>query len=242
MRKRELGSMMLPVDGGAPPFAGAKNEALTRTRCRATGHERLELRPGRQCAWPSSLGLLVGWVAALAVGGMACSDEPAGGAADADRHLETIRMAPGSEPPRFVFPESVRTDDESLNAFVERFAQICIDGEYDKYRLTVRRRSRPVQKDDFENIWHNIEEIHIEHILPLPDADVGPGPRYALFANIRLRPGQTESEKLVVMQILREGGEWVIDVLGQEEMDLVRALAAPTSTRPASTQATTDAP
>ena len=141
-------------------------------------------------------------------------------------------MAPGSKPPRFVFPESVRTDDASLNAFVERFAQICVDGEYDKYRLTVRRRSRPVQKDDFENIWHNIEEIHIEHILPLPDADVGPDPRYALFANVRLKPGQAESEKLVVMQILREGGEWVIDVLGQEEMDLVRALAVPTSTAP----------
>ena len=242
MRRRELGSMMLAVDVGAPPFAGAKRGASTLTRCRANGHRRLERKPRRRCALPSPLGLLVGLVAAWVVGGAACSDESAGGASDADQHLETIRMAPGSDPPRFVFPEAVRTDDESLNAFVERFTQICIDGEYDKYRLTVRRRSRPVQKDDFENVWHNIEEVRIEHIVPLPDADDGRIPRYALFANVRLRPGQSEAEKLVVMQILREGGEWVIDVLGQEEMDLVRALAAPTSTAPASTQAVTDTP
>ncbi len=185
------------------------------------------------CPVISRLPLAVVAVGLCAVG---CSREAdiLGGGSDQDH--DVIRMS--GDPPAFVFPDDVKTDDPSVNAFIEEFGRICIEGEYDKYRMKVCRRSDPVSKEDFEQVWHNISEIHIWKMFALPEPKGMPTRRYAVFAKVKVEQSREEPEKLVVLQVLRELGKWVIDVLPSEELDLLFAVASQPTTAPTTTQAT----
>ena len=182
----------------------------------------------------SLLSIVVAGVVLLGVGcaGESDSDEDA-----RDKTMRPIGKFPGVADPKFAFPTEVQSDDESLNAFIRAFGAVCVSGEYEQYRLKVRRSSDPMSREAFQNGWHNVEEIRIRAIVSLPGSAETPAPRYAVLANIRMRAGAKVAEKNLVTQVLREQGKWVIDVLPGDELE---ALLAATS-QPASAPATAPA-
>lgn len=182
---------------------------------------------------PATVCALAG--AALIIG---CSDEvdPRANILE-NQAMETINMDPEKEEPKFVFAPEATVEDPSLNAFIREFADMCIKGEYDRYRMKVSRRSDPVTKDEFERVWHNIREISIDFVVALPEKKSTPGPRYALQATVHVERPATGPERQVVLQILQEQEEWVIDALPGEELDRLQALATQPTTAPTTTRA-----
>jgi hypothetical protein len=180
---------------------------------------------------PTRLSLMVVVVAALVVG---CSDKGNAEPDEADRDI--ITKDPLKTPPKIVFSDDYQSTNASLDAFIREFADICVRGEYDQYRLKVRRRSDPVSKEDFEQVWHHVEQVRIDAAIALPGTEDTPGPRYAVFANVRVS-AEDAPEKNVVLQVLKEGEAWVIDVMPTQELTRLYA-AAQAATAPV-TQATT---
>ena len=123
-----------------------------------------------------------------------------------------MNLALGEEPPSFEFPDSLRSNNESLNRFLDEFRGICERGEYERYRLAVSRQIDPIHEGRFENIWHAVKHVRIELIKRLP-AEVKelPAPAYAVMAKVTLREEYVKEEphRYITIVAFREEGEWV---------------------------------
>jgi len=72
-----------------------------------------------------------------------------------------------SRPPDFVFPESLRTYDLSLNRFIDRFCQACMDARYSDFRLMLSRRIEPVKMRRFESLFAALRQVRIRGVQRL---------------------------------------------------------------------------
>jgi len=123
-------------------------------------------------------------------------------------------------PPRAVlsFPQSLRTDDASVNEFVAHSMRTCANGDYDSFRLLWSAREEPLERREYERGWKAVQEVTIralERVRLAPDEKRGETESrtvYAVYADVRLDPEQTpaqqETERHVVLVVLREHDQW----------------------------------
>ncbi len=164
---------------------------------------------------------------------------------DADRIK--IDLPEDQTPPTFHFPGRVRTEDESLNKFIEQFKEVCLRGEYGQYRLKVSRRVEPLSKQQFENAWHAVKSVRIELIRKLEPGTVRKlseavglsEPIYGLVFRTRLRETvrTRKADRQIVALIFKEEGQWVAAPAPRDIKDkLRRATTQPASTQPATSR------
>ncbi len=140
--------------------------------------------------------------------------------------------------PNFIFPESVRTYDLSLNRFVDRFIRICMEGKYADFRLMLSSRAGdPIVARRFESMFNALKQVRIlalEELPPLPH--IG-GPVYLMMAEYDLedyavtRGNPTERVRLA---IAKENGEWRIGPVPSDTLARLDALRKPARGRPGS--------
>ena len=112
------------------------------------------------------------WATAIAVGnigGCKCerdvADEP---------KIETtpiVDVDPTAPSPTVEFPAHLRSNDATLNAFVEHALKVCARGDYDGFRQLFAAACPPRGLSDFERVWHAAKE------LAVADLRRGPGTR-----------------------------------------------------------------
>jgi len=142
-----------------------------------------------------------------------------------------------SKRPNFVFPESVRTYDISLNRFVDRFARLCMQGRYSDFRLLLSTRRPPVLPPDFESMFNALKQVRITNIERVPDHPALAGPVYIMTAEYELEDyaaRRGSKTKIVQLAITREEGNWRIGPIPSEAMAMLEAYRQRT-TQPAET-------
>ena len=128
--------------------------------------------------------------------------------------------------PHFVFPESVRCFDLSLNQFVDRFARVCMEGKYSDFRLMLSTRRPPVLPPRFEANFNALKEVRILGLEKLPDVPGVPGPIYIMKAAYELQDfavRRGERTKQVHVAITHEDGQWRIGPIPHEALTRLRA-------------------
>lgn len=135
------------------------------------------------------------------------------------------------------FPQELRVDDESVNAFVERALVGVAAGEYEPYRLLWSMKDEPLSRSDYERRWHGVTDIQLRALRriilttgkpsllggdgqPAGDASYAlladfsfsqPGRVGLLTGKARLRvdpPAQREPLRGVVWIIAKERDKW----------------------------------
>lgn len=207
--------------------------------------------------------VLGGLVVAIGVG--ACKDkaEPTPTSKPVDEYIAdpiSQRLAP----PAVEFPDTLRSPDASLNAFIEELMQICTRGEYGLYRLAVAARYEPLGRTQFEKAWHAVQKVQIRNIKLIHQpttrhtdparTDIPEelkNPIYCVHGTITLR--EVEGRKIrrpvreVVLLIIKENGDWKLgppanarikhEIMGiQEASDDMVVIETGSSTRPAATR------
>lgn len=125
-------------------------------------------------------------------------------------------------PPEVIFPAALRTDDPSLNQFIDDVLSFCVKGEYGRYRLAVASQYEPLQRQHFERAWNAVKEVRVRKIMRVHQpttrqadpsrTDIRPelkGPIYCAHATITLRDDRrTRPVREVVVLLIQENGEW----------------------------------
>ena len=112
--------------------------------------------------------------------------------------------------PEIVFPKEVRSDDESLNAFLQHFTEVCLAGEYDEYRLLVSRQIEPVSKQQFEKTYRRVEYVEINLICDLPKISELPYPLWLIESIVHIRQPTEEPLRRLQVLIFKENEKWVM--------------------------------
>lgn len=118
--------------------------------------------------------------------------------------------------PRLAFPESLRVDDESVSAFVERALVEVAGGDYELYRLLWSVKDEPSPRNDYEQRWHGVTDIELRGlrriILTNGKGTPGDDPSYALLADFTFDPAdppaQREPLRDVVWVVVKEQENW----------------------------------
>lgn len=181
--------------------------------------------------------------------------------------LKKDRIDARGQGPTVEFPSDVRSDDASLNNFLDHLLRQCAAGEYGSYRLAVASEYEPLPRRTFERAWYNVEQVRVRKILKVHEPDPAllerpdireelKAPIYCVHATIRLRqrPDRQVPQPIreVVVLVVQEQGEWklgppaplalkqrIVGAPAQAE-DLVAG--TPETTRPGAPTATTSAP
>ena len=134
----------------------------------------------------------------------------------------TATAAIPSEPnvyrPRLAFPESLRVDDESVSAFVERALVDIAGGDYELYRLLWSVKDEPSPRNDYEQRWHGVTDIELRAlrriILTNGTGTPGDDPSYAFLADFTFDPAdppaQREPLRDVVWVVVKEQENWCL--------------------------------
>jgi len=134
----------------------------------------------------------------------------------------TADAAPSNHKPLsrdiLIFPEARKSDDPTVNEFVSRAMSVCGEGNYDEFRLLWSVRQDPLPRDQFEEGWQAVQEIHIlalEKAMLAADAEQAvakPQPVYALLAEVKLDPehraARDRPKREVVLMLVREQNAW----------------------------------
>ncbi|MFQ5424671.1 MAG: hypothetical protein ACE5F9_11915 [Phycisphaerae bacterium] len=146
-----------------------------------------------------------------------------------DVFVDALPLDPEKRP-NFVFPESVRTYDTSLNRFIDRFVRICMQGRYSEYRLMHTNRAEPISADRFASIYHAVKETRIlavEALPDLPDLAGIDGPVYIMLSEYDLEdyadPDGARTRRIRVA-ITKEGGRWRIGSIPGDLLDRLQAV------------------
>jgi hypothetical protein len=164
------------------------------------------------------------FAALLAAGGAAgCRDRSSAADTQPSDAEEVDRINPrGAEPPEVIFPAALRTDDESLNRFIDSVLGFCVKGEYGSYRLAVGSQYEPLPRKNFERAWRAVKEVRIRKILRVYEPTTRAAdpsrtdvreelkhPIYCVHGTITLRDTQrTRPVREVVVLLIKEHGEW----------------------------------
>jgi hypothetical protein len=121
--------------------------------------------------------------------------------------------------PRAVFPEDRRTDDPSLNAFVEKAMRVCSEGDYDGFRQLFGTAYQPTERKQFKRIWAAVREIRVERV----HAGRGEPLAYYVHAEVHWRKPDKNRRlsRSAVIMAYQEGGQWRI---GSAPREAVRAI------------------
>ncbi|MFQ6047935.1 MAG: hypothetical protein ACE5K7_01040 [Phycisphaerae bacterium] len=134
-------------------------------------------------------------------------------------------------PPKFVFPEALRSREPELSRFISEFVQVCLRGDYAGYRLRVSRQCEPVGRDTFERAWHAVKQVRVRSIRRLDGAVKYPPPVYLVRADVELREPAKKPLREVALLIFREQGQWTTAPAGRV-LRRLRAQSQPTATQP----------
>lgn len=145
--------------------------------------------------------------------------------------------------PHFLFPEAARTFDLSLNEFVDRFARICMAGQYSDFRLMLSTKRPPILPPRFESNFNALKEVRILGLDKLPEAPGVPGPVYIMKAAYDLQDyavRRGERTRQVHVAISKEDGHWRIGPIPHEAIARLRAYQQ-TQSQPAEVDVTEEA-
>jgi hypothetical protein len=141
---------------------------------------------------------------------------------------EPVLLNPENRP-NFVFPESARTYDLSLNQFVDRFARVCMQGRYSDFRLMLSTRRPPILPPRFESNFNALKQVRILGLDRLPEIPGVEGPVYLMRSEYDLQDfavRRGEKTRQVQVAIAREDGAWKIGPLPREALARLRAYQA----------------
>jgi hypothetical protein len=166
--------------------------------------------------------------------GVACRrDQPQAERPTVAKQVSERVVPPDQPPPTLVFPPEQRSKNESLNAFIEEFQEICAKGEYLRYRSLVSREVEPFDKDQFVAAWHAVERVSIELVRRLPRLESLPDPAYGVLVHVLVRESaqQERLERSVALMVFREPDEnqrerWVVAPAPEPIRDALREEAA----------------
>ena len=153
--------------------------------------------------------------------------------------------------PDFVFAESVRTFDNSLNRFIDRFARICTQAKYSEFRLMYTKRGRPAPAVDFEKMFRAVKHVEILAVEEIPQVPGVDGPVHIMLAEYTLEDyadRNKEGPRRIRLGITREEGQWRIGPIPGfllEKLDAAQraSTSAPSSAaEPATPKRPLDAP
>ena len=128
--------------------------------------------------------------------------------------------------PHFVFPESARTFDLTLNEFVDRFARVCMEGKYSDFRLMLSTKRTPILPPRFESNFNALKEVRVVGLDKLPELPEMPGAVYIMTASFDLQDfavRRGEKTKKVRVAISKEDGQWRIGPIPHEAIARLRA-------------------
>jgi hypothetical protein len=116
-------------------------------------------------------------------------------------------------PPVLDFPAAVRTDDLSLNEFIEHVFEVCRAGRYEDYRLLHSRYEKPLSRASFKELWERVESITVEGVEALPDElgrEDGARPNWRVTARMTYLLDEEMAERRVRFVVSWEGQRWVV--------------------------------
>jgi len=121
-----------------------------------------------------------------------------------------------------IFPAALRTDDPSLNKFIDDVLGFCARGDYGMYRLAVGSQYEPLPRKNFERAWHAVKEVRVRKVIRVHEPTTRPAasapveireelrnPIYCVHGTILLRDNQRPRPvREVVVLVIKENGEW----------------------------------
>jgi len=158
---------------------------------------------------------------------------------DTEEAFPSLVIPDPTKRPEFIFPESIRTYNLSLNRFVDRFARVCMEGKYSDFRLMLSSHSGdPIVARRFESMFNALKQVRILSIDKLPTLPGIDGPVYVMLAEYDLedyavtKGSPTEQCRLAIAQ---EAGEWCIGPIPRDAIARLKAFqqaASQPSTKP----------
>lgn len=124
-----------------------------------------------------------------------------------------LEQSSDQPPPALEFPASARTEDASLNTFIEQVFEVCRVGRYEDYRLLHSRYVQPLRRDSFKEYWERVGAITVQAVVPLPrvEDDTDPDqPAWMVTAHVSFEPGCDPLERQLRFVISREADRWVL--------------------------------
>lgn len=163
---------------------------------------------------------VIGILCGLLVCCGACDDRTADPEPD-PMELLTEPIESTEKPPELIFPAAVRTEDASVNTFIDNLLSACAKGQYGLYRLAVASQYDPMAQRHFERAWHAVKQVEIrgveciytppaaEKLAQRPDLrEELRHPIYSVHATITLREGFDRPTRELVVLIVKENDEW----------------------------------
>jgi len=147
-----------------------------------------------------------------------------------------IDVAKVEDKPEIIFPKAAHSTDESLNAFLQRFTEVCLAGEYDQYRLLVSRQIKPVSKQQFERTYRRVEYVEITKLRNLPKISELPYPLWLVASTVHVRLPTEEPVRHLQVLIFKEDDKWVMAPAPRALREALAASSQPT-TQPATQSA-----
>jgi hypothetical protein len=136
------------------------------------------------------------------------------------------------------FPEALRTEDESVNAFIAEAIRVCASEDYDAFRLLWSALEEPIGKQQFQAGFRATRRVTILDLAKrrLPDGELV----YLVYCLVELDPREVpEPTRDIVLLLRKEQGDWRIATPPQKE---ARALKARFERRRAEANATSNGP
>lgn len=126
-----------------------------------------------------------------------------------------VKKDPEAESPLTYFARDRHTEDASVNAFILKALKACEEGSYDDFRQLFGITYTPPSLQEFERVWHNVAEIHVERVFEVPKEAPSEKEYYVYGVVLLRRPDpQNRLERLFVLRIYREAEGWY---MGQAE-------------------------
>lgn len=142
-------------------------------------------------------------------------------AADTDSYPTTqafARVEPAPEMPRYAFEPRLEAEYPRVIAFLRRFMETSLAGDYGGYRRMVSRTVDPESSNRFKAILDSLRSLTVEAIEPLELRQL-PGPAWLVTTRVHFRPdGKVH---------LRRGDDSQIRIVVVEEELELRMLMAP---------------
>jgi hypothetical protein len=114
---------------------------------------------------------------------------------------------------KVTFAEGARTGNVELDTFIRDFVELCLKGDYDRFRLCWTAYSPQIGSSRFRAMWDAADRIVITEIVSVPGK--AKGKAYVVKASVSLSPKakiqhKDVEHKDVEVLVLWEDGKWVI--------------------------------
>lgn len=159
------------------------------------------------------------------------------------RH-EDDYVPPPEVRPRYTFADDLRTEYPEVSAFVQRFLETCLAGDYAGYRRLVSRSVEPASRERFEAVYHALERLTIYEIRAIERRQL-PSRAYVVLSRVELQPERKAAlrkgvDKIAIL-VFQELGEWRM-MPAPSDLQPARAGRQQSAQREASSESTTTAP